>query len=251
MNPSICIGILSHRRYHPKAHAFVYGIYDVLLPIHDWQPARQGLLGIDRAHLLSVYARDYGPRDGSALYPWISALLAKEGVQGVTSIWLMTMPRVFGFAFNPVSFWFCTDKDNQLLAVLCEVNNTFGEHHNYLVMHESHQAIASDDLIKAKKVFHVSPFFNVEGHYCFRFAFSESRISVHIEYYDEQGLALTAHQTCTVKPMSWATQCQAFFGYPLVTFKVISTILWHGIRLWLKKIPIFSKPKPPEQETTR
>jgi hypothetical protein len=251
MNALIGMGLLSHCRYQPKKHAFDYGIYDVVLPIHEWSSGRQGLLGVDTWNVLSIYAKDYGPRDGGDLHAWINNILASYHINTVEQVWLMTMPRVFGFAFNPVSFWFCLNKNQELIAVLCEVNNTFGEHHNYLVAHPDGNPIAQGDEITARKVFHVSPFFEVEGHYQFRFSFSFSNITAHIQYLDARGLVLTAYQALDMQPMNFFSQSRAFLHYPFVTLKVVTAILWHAVQLWFKKIPIFTKPIPPKQETTR
>ena len=85
----------------------------------------------------------------------------------------MTMPRMLGYVFNPVSFWFCRDRSGALRAVLCEVNNTFGESHCYLVHHDDLRPIEPDAWLDGRKAFHVSPFLPVEGGYRFRFRLDE------------------------------------------------------------------------------
>ena len=99
----------------------------------------------------------------------------------------MTMPRLFGYVFNPVSFWFCRDRDGRLRAVLCEVNNTFGEHHCYLVHHDDRRPIEADAWLDGRKAFHVSPFLPVEGSYRFRFRLDAERAHVDVNYHDDAG----------------------------------------------------------------
>ena len=103
---------------------------------------------------------------------------------------LMSLPRVLGYGFNPVSFWLCQDRAGGLRAVLVEVNNTFGERHSYLCCHADHAPITGSDVLVSRKVFHVSPFIAVEGHYCFRFQLSGERVAINIDLEDADGLLL-------------------------------------------------------------
>ena len=102
----------------------------------------------------------------------------------------MTLPRMLGYVFNPVSFWFCRDRSGALRAVLCEVNNTFGESHCYLVHHDDRRPIEPDAWLEGRKVFHVSPFLPVEGGYRFRFRLDDGRAHVDVNYHDAEGLML-------------------------------------------------------------
>jgi DUF1365 family protein len=119
--------------------------------------------GVDRFRLM-IRSRDYGPRDGSPLLPWIRQQLATAGLPADGEVWLQTFPRVFGYAFNPVSFWYCHDSHGQLIAVLADVNNTFGEHHAYLLANPM-AAPSSTAALSCRKLLHVSPFCQVAGHY--------------------------------------------------------------------------------------
>ena len=55
---------------------------------------------------------------------------------------LYAFPRMLGYVFNPISFWLCHDAAGAVRAVLCEVRNTFGEQHNYLLAHPDGRALA-------------------------------------------------------------------------------------------------------------
>lgn len=130
-------GEVMHRRYSPAQHAFRHGLFFLRLRIDGTpQQALPALCSRNRWNLASFHDADHGPRDGGALEPWIRGVLASHGLGAADgAIWLQTFPRVLGYAFNPVSFWLCHDRAGLLRAVLAEVSNTFGEHHNYLVAH--------------------------------------------------------------------------------------------------------------------
>ena len=95
--------------------------------------------------MLSFQRRDHGPRDGSSLKAWAEQLLAKHSIHlDGGKILLLCFPRLFGYGFNPLSLWYCLHRDGSLRAVICEVNNTFGEHHFYLLHEQGEQhALAS------------------------------------------------------------------------------------------------------------
>ena len=143
-------------------HRFDYPVYFVRLPMHDLAHAESRWFSLNRFNLLSFHEADHG--DGGNCLDWVQDLLAQHGLIADGDIWLTTFPRVLGYAFKPVSFWHCHRADGRLLAVLAEVNNTFGERHVYLLRTNDPNAT-----LHADKVFHVSPFFPVRGRYTFGF----------------------------------------------------------------------------------
>src|ERR1700760_352828 len=143
-------------RLRPKTNSFRYRAQYLLIDADSLsQPFRRGLFGMDRSNLFSLRTRDYG--DGKTPpAEWIREVLHQWRIDETNgAVRLMTMPRIFGYAFNPVNFWFCLDRDGGLRAVLVEVNNTFGERHCYLCFHDDHRVIAPDDVLHARKAFHV------------------------------------------------------------------------------------------------
>lgn len=154
----LCQGQVRHKRLRPVRNAFSYGVFYLRVPVHAPDAGLPALrwFSRNRFNLLAFHDADHG--DGTQpLQAWISALLARHGVQDADGeIWLQTMPRVLGYLFNPVSFWFCHRADGVLRAVLCDVRNTFGERHLYLL--ENGGGIANGALLEAAKSFHVSPF---------------------------------------------------------------------------------------------
>ena len=251
--PGLYRGEVVHARHRPVRNAFRYPVFFIRLPIGaDARVGGSGLFSVDRPNLFSVRTRDHGPRDGGDLEHWIRDLLRREGLEDADGdIVLQTFPRMLGFVFNPVSFWWCRDRVGQLRAVLCEVNNTFGERHNYLVAHADGRPILSDDVLESKKVFHVSPFCRVAGQYRFRFHEADGAIRVHIDYDDGDGKLLVTSISGVAEPMTTRALLKIFSAYPWMTLGVVLRIHWQAVRLWSKRVPFIRKPLPPAQETTR
>lgn len=242
-----------HKRSAVAAHAFVYPVAFLRIPLTQLRSGRRwaGLFGINRAAVFAFHERDHGARDGSPLLPWLRRLLAEQGVDfALGEVVLQTFPRLFAYVFNPVSFWFCHDTEGQLRAVLCEVNNTFGESHNYLVRHADLRPIVSGEVLEASKVFHVSPFFPVSGNYRFRFLAQPGQAGVNIEYRKDGQLALLAHVGGRARPLAAARLLGALLRFPFMTLGVMARIHWHALLLWRKGAIFHRKPNPPLERTT-
>jgi DUF1365 family protein len=163
----------------------------------------------------------------------------------------MTMPRLLGYVFNPVSFWFCRDRAGSLRAVLCEVNNTFGERHCYLVHRHDGQPIAPDAWLEGRKAFHVSPFLPVDGRYRFRFRLDRDHAHVDVNYHDEQGLLLATSVSGRCEPLSERSLVRRFVANPTMTVAVIARIHWQAFHLWRKRVRVHRKPDPPTELVSR
>ncbi|MEO7495378.1 MAG: DUF1365 domain-containing protein [Massilia sp.] len=261
--PQLCVGDLRHARLRPAPHAFAYPAYYLRLPLRALGEAGFGcaLFSRNRFNLLSFRDRDHG--DGhQTLVDWIDALLKAEGVTGADGeVWLQTMPRVLGFVFNPVSFWFCHSAGGGLRAVLCDVRNTFGERHLYLL--DTGWEIDNGEELSARKVFHVSPFLRVEGRYRFRFtrllrmkgagaaAAAAEHTLARVDYDDEAGPVLRTSLSGTARPLTSAAVAAVFFKIPLMTLAVVVRIHLQALRLWRKRVPFTAKPPPPTTKVTR
>ncbi len=145
-------GQVMHERLRPKHHRFTYPVFYVRCDLDRLASLDSGWFGIDRWRPLSLYQRDHGPRDGSDLATWMRAQLSAAGIEEADGkIWLQAFPRVFGYAFNPVSFWFCHDRDGHLRALLAEVRNTFGDRHSYLLSAAGNAPITAKTASNAAK----------------------------------------------------------------------------------------------------
>jgi len=234
--PQLFLGHVMHRRLRPVVNAFVYPVFYVQLPVRDLAAGNCGIFGVDRSNLLSFRSRDHGARDGSPLLPWIQALLRDHGLADDGEIMLQTFPRVCGLLFNPVSFWFCHDRAGQLIAVLAEVNNTFGGHHNYL-LHRAGAALRDGEELRAAKLFHVSPFNEIEGGYRFRFHLDRPIPLARIDYDDADGELLLTAISGKARPWTAGALLGAFLRMPLLTAGVVFRIHWQALKLWLKGVP--------------
>jgi DUF1365 family protein len=246
--PLLGTGLVRHRRLRPKVNAFEYPTYFLMLPMRALRRAPSRDLARNRLSWLSFHDSDHGEGGGDAL-AWVDALLASEGIHDATGeTWLHTYPRVLGYTFKPVSFWYCHRADDTLAAVVVEVNNTFGERHCYL--------LAGPELgwgreMRASKVFHVSPFCHVQGDYRFRFMRTAARTVARVDHDDAQGPLLETSVSGRLQPLTPQSARAAFFGTPLMTLGVMVRIHWQALRLWRLRVPFVSKPAPPRQFVSR
>lgn len=246
--PLIGTGVVRHRRLRPAEHAFEHPTYFLLLPMRALRAQPSAALARNRFGWLSFHDADHGDGRDDAL-AWLEELLAAEGVHDADGeVWLHTYPRVAGYAFKPVSFWYCHRADGSLAAILVEVNNTFGERHGYL-LHGPEVGYGRE--LTARKVFHVSPFCAVEGRYRFRFLRTAERTVARIDHDDTTGPLIATSVSGRLEALTAASARRAFFGMPLMTLGVIVRIHVHALRLWAKRVPFFTKPEPPRQFITR
>jgi len=251
---AIIHGEVSHARRRPVANAFTYPAFCLRVPLSRLAELPAGGVRWNRPGALSFHDRDHGPRDGSPLLPWVRRLLAGEGIAADGEVVLYTFPRMLGYVFNPVSFWLCHDARGQVRAVLCEVCNTFGERHNYLLAHPDGRPIAPGETLRAHKTFHVSPFCAVRGHYTFRFFFGERRWLARIDYYDDPDNSVPLLETRISGlgvPLDRSRAAALLWRYRLFTFGVVARIHWQALKLWLKGATFHTKPSPPCNTTTR
>ena len=263
--PNLVHGKIMHRRLRPVGNRFTYDAFSLALPLSRLADLPRLGLAHNRRALVSFFDRDHGERDGSALEPWIRKLLAAESVAAEGEIVLYAFPRMLGYVFNPVSFWVCHDLEGAVRAVLCEVCNTFGERHNYLLSHPDGRAIADGEPLQSRKAFHVSPFCEIKGDYTFRFHFGPQRWLARIDYDDGAGgggdggsdsgetrsATLETSISGSAEPLSPRAVRGLIWRYRWFTLGVIVRIHWQAVKLWIKRVPYISKPQPPLQRTTR
>jgi DUF1365 family protein len=251
---AIIHGEVAHARQRPRVNAFTYPAFCLRLPLS--QIGRLADLGVayNERGALSFHDRDHGARDGTPLLPWIRELLAAQGVCADGEIVLYAFPRMRGYVFNPVSFWVCHDRAGVVRAVLCEVRNTFGEQHNYLLANSDGRSLVSGETLRARKMFHVSPFCDVKGDYRFRFHFGADRWLARIDYFDDPDEAMPLLETRIsgrAPPLDRVAARGLLRRYRFFTVGVIARIHWQALKLWLKGTRFFRKPEPPQLSTTR
>lgn len=238
---TILTGTVLHRRLRPKAHHLTYRIFSLLLDLDrlDATAKRLRFLSVDRFNLLSFWPRDHGDGSPAPLRAQAEALLARAGIARPDRIELLAMPRLFGFAFNPLSLWFCYSPRDRLSAVIYEVHNTFGERHFYV-------APASGETVErhyAAKSFHVSPFLPMDLDYRFRLRMLDDQMTLGIEVRDSVGPKLVAVQKMIGRPLTDGAILRTALAMPFMTFKVVAGILFEAARLWWKGVPVYRHPR--------
>jgi len=241
-----------HARLRPKRNRFRYRVPYLSIPARELRGAtRRGLLSINGTNLFSVRAADYGESGGDAP-AWIAGILARFKMSAADGeIVLVTIPRVLGLAFNPVSFWLCFDRGGGLRAVVAEVNNTFGERHFYLCHHDDERPITAQDQVTRAKAFYVSPFIEVAGEYRFAFSWGRETMGVGIDLADAQGVILTTSVAGRREPLSSVRLARSFVANPLLMFKVLGLIHYQAARLFLKGVAVVRKTASPPELVSR
>lgn len=240
VTPKLFFPKVMHKRLFPKVNSFTYNMYYLAFPL-----SRIDELDIakNKFSYLSFYEKDHGARDGSSIDKWVRGLLEENQIKFEGEVVLITLPRILGYVFNPVSFYFCLDENCLLRAVICEVNNTFGETHTYICAKENGEEIGSNDFLESKKLFHVSPFLEREGKYKFRFNYSPEKLGIWIDLYDKNGnKKLITSMVGKFEELNRNSLRKAFWSYPLITLKTIFLIHWQALKLVFRFIDIILKP---------
>ena len=244
----IGFGKVRHTRLRPIHHAFAYPTYFLMLPLRSLHREGSGALAHNRRGMVSFFDRDHGDGGDNALV-WLDAMLQAQGIHDATGeAWLHCYPRVLGYTFKPVSFWYCHRADGTLRAIVVEVNNTFGERHCYLL---DGPVLGAEQ--RADKVLHVSPFCAVEGSYRFRFMMNpqRTRTVARIDYDDGAGPVLQTSVSGSLQPATRTALRRALWRHPAMTLGVIGRIHWQALKLWCKRVHFIRKPPPPDVFLTR
>ncbi len=239
-----------HQRLSPRKNAFKYDVYYLGIPLSQIESNAIGeTLNLNRFGLHSFYEKDHGYRDGTSLKAWLYDMFDAYKFEKPKEVFLISMPRILGYVFNPVSFWFCWNSKDELYAVVSEVNNTFGETHSYLTYLDDKDTNGN---YVAKKVFHVSPFLEREGYYDFQFSLSDDSIKIHINLFDsnKEKILLTS-LSGKFDDLNSMSLKRAFFRVPFATMKSIFLIHFQAVKLLLKKIKFISKPKQLDDRFTK
>ena len=240
-NSFIYTGTVIHKRFKPKIHSFNYKVFSLLIDLSelDLLDKNLKLFSYNKFNIISFYNKDHGPRDGSSLKNWVIDNLEKNHIKtnGI-QIKLLCYPRIFGYVFNPLSVFYVYDKNKDLISILYEVKNTFGEQHTYVFKSKKDQ-----NLIRhvCKKKFHVSPFIEMNCVYFFRLLKPGNKISVIIDQNDKEGKILYASQDGVKSELNNNTLIKTYLKHPLMTFKIILAIHFEAFKLWTKGIKYIRK----------
>lgn len=245
LRSSIYSGWVMHSRRIPRPHRFRYSVWWMLIDLDELGQLDRSLrvFSHNRLNLLSLYDSDYG-HGGGPLRTYVEERLAEAKLSSAAArIELLTMPRIGGYAFNPLSIYFCRDVSDRIAAIIYEVHNTFGERHSYVIeVQEDPGGIVRQT---ASKAFYVSPFMDMSLAYDFCVTPPGETVRVEIKGAREGDVIIQAVLSGKRETLSTTNLLRHFIIRPLVTIKVIGAIHWEALRIWRKGIGV--RPRDPHQ----
>lgn len=244
---ALYVGDVMHARMKPFAHRFSYRVWSLLVDVDRVDTAFAGLrwLSRNRFNLVSFHDSDHGAGAARALRPYLDDLLASAGVERPVSIELLCYPRVLGFTFNPIAVYYCRGASGALTALVYEVRNTFGERHTYVCPVSPDEASAAGVRQSREKLFFVSPFLGFGLTYRFRLTDPGETLKLRILETDADGPVLAATFSGERRPLTDRDVLAAAWRVPLLGLKVVASIHWEALKLWLKGAKLVARPAPP------
>jgi uncharacterized protein len=236
---ALYFGDVMHARLKPIGHRFSYRVMSLLIDLDRLKAAdRQSpLFGVNRAALYGFHEADHGARDGSCLRAYAQRCAAEHGIDLAGGrVLLLCYPRLLGFAFNPLSVYFCHRADGEIALMIYEVRNTFGDIHAYVLPVKPGEISAAGVRQQQEKLFFVSPFIEMAMRYHFRVSSPGDSVKLRILESDHEGPLLAATFSGRRRTLSTAALLRSFFALPLVTLKIVAAIHWEALRLWLKGV---------------
>lgn len=250
--PKILKAKIFHKRLKPKVNAFNYSSYYLYFNPENPSEIENKILKINKFGLQSFHFKDHGDRGSENPSQWARNILKQFNIDdSELKIKLISMPRILGYVFNPVSFWLFFDGSNILRAVIAEVNNTFKQTHSYLIANDGGEPIRDSQIFNSQKVFHVSPFLNIEGYYEFKFNITENNIGIWIDYFDNEGEMLKTSIVGNLEDYNFTNLSRNFLKIPFVTIKTIFLIHYQAVKLIIKKARYYKKPKLPKNKVSK
>ena len=259
MKSCIYQGQVRHRRFAPRKHEFNYRLYMMFLDLDELPGLfdRFWLWSVDRINLASFRRADHMGDASESLKETVrNKIFERTGISADGPIRLLTHCRYLGFGFNPVSFYYCYNKeDTHVEHIVAEVNNTpWGEQYCY-VLNEAdnvskNQSMTGHKQYKPVKNFHVSPFMPMNIDYDWRFNQPDKRLTVHMQNFIDNEKLFDATLDLEYRPMTSANMSRVLMQYPVVTMKVVAGIYFEALRLLLKRVPIFDHPSNNEKPAT-
>ncbi|MBD1140081.1 DUF1365 domain-containing protein [Pelagibacterales bacterium SAG-MED38] len=240
MTSSLYNGTVIHKRFKPKIHFFKYSVFSLLLDLSELNHLDKNInfFSYNSFNLISFFDKDHGERDGSSLFEWVKKNLVENNINSENiKIKLLCYPRIFGYVFNPLSVFFVYDHQENLISILYEVKNTFGEQHTYIFKVENNNLLKHN----CSKKFHVSPFIEMDCDYFFKILKPAENISVIIEQYQLDEKILFASQDGRRVDFNSKELLKSYIKHPLMTFKIISAIHFEAFKLWTKGIRFIKK----------
>ena len=248
MQPAIYTGTVRHRRFEPAQHEFTYPLFMAFLDV-DRIPEMMRVspfAAYDSFNWASFYERDHFGDPSAPLRERLRTDAAAHGIRLPDGpIFLLTHLRYLGYNFNPISLFYCYSQEGRLDTVLAEVSNTFGESHNYWLSAASRVSSSQEHIHRSAKVMHVSPFLPMELDYRFVLPPPGEQLVAHMNTLEGKHSAFDATLRLRRTPWSARSLHRALLSFPWMTAKVIGAIHWEALRLYCKKVPVYTRPGSP------
>ena len=239
-----------HDRLEPVRHFFKYPLYMHLIDLSELEDLGKkfSFFGYNKFRPLSIYDKDYlGPQDLSLMSKVRELLKEKSYKDEVKRVELLTTPRYFGYVFNPASFFYCYGEDDKILALILEVNNTFGERHVYVMDSEFE---VGENKYYLPKEFYVSPFNDISGDYDCATICPNGAVDIKLNIVDKDKTIFRSRVWGKTKPLSWNSFLSSFYDYPFTAVLNLPRITWQAAKLhFSKKLPVQYKPAPSHSRT--
>lgn len=248
-------GDVMHQRMKPVGHRFRYKVFSMLIDLDRLADADRlsPLFSVNRRNVMSFYETDHMRGvSQTSLRAHIDVLLDQAGVdQRAARIELACYPRIFGRVFNPLSVYYAYDRNEQPLALIYEVRNTFGENHTYVCKVEDGDMTPAGIRQSRSKVFYVSPFIKMEARYNFRMNLPGDQLKWRILETDQTGPLLAATYNGSRRAMSTESILACLLQIPFLTWKIVGGIHYEALKLWLKGMRYVPRPAPPPSASFR
>jgi len=245
-------GSVTHRRHVPHAHQFTYPLAMVMLDLDTLQTQfnKSSLWSVERFNLISFYRRDYLQSPITDLKSAVQNLIYERcGKQFEGQVNILTHPRYLGFIFNPVTFYFCVDAEQQIQFIVAEINNTpWNERYAY-VFDIPPTAEVQELTFDFDKQFHVSPFMPMQIHNHWRFKLTPDSVNIRMVLTQEDVRHFDVSMQVNAASFTAKSMRALPIQFPLQTLAVVFRIYWQALRLWGKKTPFFSHPDTPPKPT--
>jgi cyclopropane-fatty-acyl-phospholipid synthase len=255
MNSQLFEGVVEHTRFQPVGHNLRYDMYVYAIDLEDLTQLdkRLPLFGYNRWRPVSLWDADYLDRSKMPLRRKLDTLISPYlSPESVDHAVLVTAPRYLGYAFNPVSFYFCYGADKTPVIMVAEVNNTFGERHAYVLPVNGAGGHAFPLKFTAEKRFHVSPFNDTKGRYRFVFNDIRENLDINITLEKENEPVLDAHLVGQARPLTAWQQLKTILRHPLLPHLTIPRIYKEAFKLkFAKKLFYYAKPVSSDPMTLR
>jgi cyclopropane-fatty-acyl-phospholipid synthase len=255
MNSKLFIGHVSHNRYEPTPHSFEYPLYVYGLDLDELHDIdrKNPLFGYNRKRLTTISDRDYLDHSGKSIKDKLFKQLELNQIKTpVSKVMLITSARYLNYVFNPVSFYYCFSKSGEIVCLVAEINNTYGEKHLYVLQKPGSSLENGFLRYSAAKAFHVSPFNRIEGTYQFYFSDLNDSLTIRIELMIDQRKVFDAELRGEAVPFNFFNQVKLILKHPVVPHLSIPRIYWEAAKLYFRKKLVFNeKPVPFSPATIR